>query len=198
YVIKSSRFGTFYHTLGDRGHNHQDKTTQEGSLQTGAQGNQHLSSSQTDQVMVFQRAFLFLVLLCATVMVHGQPADVSPRYQRFLLQHVTGGMTIQNCQHVMSNLKLTGPDGKCKWKNTFIVANSNQVKAICGLGGTHRNLNLFESNNPFPVVICKRTGGDYHPNCTYKGSKPTRTVVIACDRGWPVHYDGDIFPTAGQ
>ncbi|KAK6299156.1 ribonuclease-like 3 [Coregonus clupeaformis] len=142
--------------------------------------------------MVFQRAFLFLVLMCATVMVHGQPADVSPRYQRFLLQHVKGGMTIQNCQHVMSNLRLTGTDGKCKWKNTFILANPVDVKPICGGGGTRRNSNLFESNNPFSVVICQRTGGDYHPNCKYRGSSSTKRVVIACDGKWPVHYDGDI------
>ncbi|KAK6299154.1 hypothetical protein J4Q44_G00306640 [Coregonus suidteri] len=79
--------------------------------------------------MGFQRAFLLLVLLCATVMVHGQPADISPRYQHFLRQHVKGDMTIQKCQGVMGYLKLTEPDSEnCKMKNTFIKANSNQVR----------------------------------------------------------------------
>ncbi|KAK6299157.1 hypothetical protein J4Q44_G00306670 [Coregonus suidteri] len=78
--------------------------------------------------MGFQRAFLLLVLLCATVMVHGQPADISPRYQHFLLQHVKGDMTIQKCQGVMGYLELVEPrTTNCKVKNTFIAATSSQV-----------------------------------------------------------------------
>ncbi|KAJ8014707.1 hypothetical protein DPEC_G00018470 [Dallia pectoralis] len=53
-----------------------------------------LTSTWKEQgkVMGFQHAFVFLVLLCAAVMVHGQPADVMPRYRNFLRQHVKDNM----------------------------------------------------------------------------------------------------------
>ncbi|XP_029580641.1 ribonuclease-like 3 [Salmo trutta] len=137
--------------------------------------------------MTFQKAFLYLLLLCATVM-----ADVNQQYNHFLKQHVDGEMTIQKCKSQMEILNLNGPDGKCKVKNTFILANSDQVKAICTGGGTPKENNLVQSNNPFIVVICTRTGGDSHPNCTYKGSSATKNVIIACARKLPVHYDGDV------
>uniref|UniRef100_A0A4W5NCV7 Ribonuclease A-domain domain-containing protein n=1 Tax=Hucho hucho TaxID=62062 RepID=A0A4W5NCV7_9TELE len=137
--------------------------------------------------MTLQKSFLFLVLLCATVM-----ADVNQQYNHFLKQHVDGVMTTQKCENQMRILNLNGPDGKCKVKNTFILANPNQVKAICTGGGTRTSGNLFQSNSPFSVVICTRTGGDSHPNCTYKGSSATKKVIIACDKNLPVHYDGDV------
>ncbi|XP_024239023.1 ribonuclease-like 3 [Oncorhynchus tshawytscha] len=149
--------------------------------------------------MGFQRAFLFLVLMCATVMVHSQPADIGHRYTHFLRQHVKGDMTIQKCQGVMGYLELTESDSaNCKVKNTFIKANSNQVRAICTGGGTPLGNSLFESNNRFPVVICKhkckkKTLCQHtHPRCEYEGSSSTRKVVIACEREWPVHYGDDI------
>eukprot|EP00063_Salmo_salar_P079669 XP_014054504.1 PREDICTED: ribonuclease-like 3 [Salmo salar] len=149
--------------------------------------------------MGFQRTFLFLVLMCATVMVHGQPANISSRYTHFLRQHVNGDMTIQKCQGVMGYLELTESDSEnCKVKNTFIKANSNQVRAICTGGGTPMGNGLFESNNHFPVVICKHKCKKKmlcqhtHPQYEYGGSSSTRKVVIACEREWPVHY-GDVF-----
>ncbi|KAL1004910.1 hypothetical protein UPYG_G00052100 [Umbra pygmaea] len=143
--------------------------------------------------MGVQQIFLFLVFLCAAVITHGQPANVGPRYKQFLRQHVKGDMTAKKCDGVIGNLKLTEPNGRnCKSKNTFILANSNQVRAICTRGGRPRGNGLFESNNPFPVVICKHTGVEYHNKCRYRGSTSTRKVVIACDQGWPVHYGDDI------
>uniref|UniRef100_A0A4W5NAQ5 Ribonuclease A-domain domain-containing protein n=1 Tax=Hucho hucho TaxID=62062 RepID=A0A4W5NAQ5_9TELE len=121
--------------------------------------------------MTFENAFLFLVLLCATVM-----ADVNQQYNHFLKQHVDGVMTTQKCESQMTILNLNGPDGKCKVKNTF-----DQVKAICTSGGTSTRDNLIQSNNPFNVVICTRRGGDSHPNCTCKGSSATKKVIIACN-----------------
>eukprot|EP00063_Salmo_salar_P079812 XP_014054647.1 PREDICTED: ribonuclease-like 3 [Salmo salar] len=154
---------------------------------TGVQGDQHLSSSQTDQVMTFQKAFLFLLLLCATVM-----ADVNQQYNHFLKQHVDGEMTTLKCKSQMEILNLNRPDRKCKLKNTFILANPDQVQAICTGGGTLKGNNLVQSNKPFSVVICTHTGGESHPNCTYKGSSATKKVIIACDGKFPVHYDGDV------
>uniref|UniRef100_A0A673VX33 Ribonuclease A-domain domain-containing protein n=1 Tax=Salmo trutta TaxID=8032 RepID=A0A673VX33_SALTR len=153
-----------------------------------------LKSVARVDAMGFQRTFLFLVLMCATVVVHGQPANIESRYKQFLRQHVKGDMTMQNCQGVMGYLELTESDGKtCKVKNTFIKANSNQVRAICTGGGTPRGRDQFQSTNSFPVIICKHIGGDRHPHCRYRGSPPsTRNVVIACEQGWPVHYGDDI------
>ncbi|XP_029518657.1 ribonuclease-like 3 [Oncorhynchus nerka] len=140
-----------------------------------------------DLVMTFQKAFLFLVLLCATVM-----ANVDQQHKQFLKQHVNGQMTIQACENQMKLLNLNRPDGKCKVKNTFILANPENVIQICTGGGTPQGNNLVKSNNAFVIVICTRTGVDSHPNCTYKGSSATKNVIIACEKKLPVHYDGDV------
>ncbi|XP_038848412.1 ribonuclease-like 3 [Salvelinus namaycush] len=139
--------------------------------------------------MVFQRAFLFLVLLCVTVMVNGQPGDVRPRYQQFLLQHVRERMPIQNCELEMTTLPRNSVT--CKKTNTFILAKPELVIPICNSGGTNTHSNLFQSTKPFIVVICQREE-NMLPNCKYKGKSSTRYVTIACDRGFPVHYDGDV------
>ncbi|XP_010865543.1 ribonuclease-like 3 [Esox lucius] len=144
--------------------------------------------------MGFQDAFVFLVLLYAAVMVHGQPGNVRPRYIHFLNQHVHNGMTKQKCTGYIGYLKLTEPNSnRCKEINTFIATDGNRVNDICRQAGRRleNNRDLYESNKPFPVVTCKLTSGMFHDKCEYRGSESTRRVVIACDQGWPVHYDGD-------
>ncbi|XP_064811823.1 ribonuclease-like 3 [Oncorhynchus masou masou] len=160
--------------LWEKDYNHQDKTTQESSL-------------QTDLVMTFQKAFLFLVLLCATVM-----ANVDQQHKQFLKQHVNGKMNTQACDSQMKSLNLNRLDKQCKEKNTFIGANPEQVIQICTGGGTPKGKNLVQSNKGFFIVICTRTGVHSYPNCTYKGSSATKNVIIACESNLPVHYDGDV------
>uniref|UniRef100_A0AAY5LB44 Ribonuclease A-domain domain-containing protein n=1 Tax=Esox lucius TaxID=8010 RepID=A0AAY5LB44_ESOLU len=151
--------------------------------------------------MGFQGAFVFLVLLYAAVMVHGQPGNVKPRYIHFLNQHVNAGMTTQKCTSYIGYLKLTETNSnRCKEINTFILADKKHVNNICGQAGRRldNNRDLYESNKPFPVVTCKLTSGSFHDKCEYRGSKSTRRVVIACDQGWPVHFQEDTVIVNGR
>uniref|UniRef100_A0A673K5J7 Ribonuclease like 2 n=2 Tax=Sinocyclocheilus rhinocerous TaxID=307959 RepID=A0A673K5J7_9TELE len=84
----------------------------------------------------------------------------------------------------------SGTENGCKKVNTFIQANNNNNKVVCGRnGGTPQGNNLFMSNQPFPVVTCKLQSGQRHPNCQYRGKKSTRYIVLECDRESPVHYE---------
>ena len=69
---------------------------------------------------------------------------------------------------------------------------------ICNGAGTPIGNNRYRSNQPFPVVTCKHTGGIQHPKCEYRGNRDTRRIEISCDldqsqpgKRWPTHYGGD-------
>ncbi|XP_036403472.1 ribonuclease-like 3 [Megalops cyprinoides] len=127
----------------------------------------------------------------------GPPPHVKPRYEKFHLQHIFGNMNEHKCNSEIAKREIYEIDGRtCKETNTFITASSQEVRKVCKDAGTPEG-NLFRSNQPFPVITCKLTNGNKHqptqkPNCEYKGIKSTRTIVIACDEGWPVHYDRDV------
>ncbi|XP_035383430.1 ribonuclease-like 3 [Electrophorus electricus] len=130
-----------------------------------------------------------LLALSATLLVDAQPADVRSRYIHFLTQHVYGGMNTNKCSKVIGQRHITeGNTNNCKEINTFILATHEQVRAVCSDGGTPKGRNLYESTKPFAVVICKRKPG---ASCVYNGKRSTRTIIVACDRGWPVHYQED-------
>nr|ASJ82168.1 ribonuclease [Cyprinus carpio] len=102
-------------------------------------------------------------------------------------------MNEHRCDDEIKNKKITytGPEMRCKKKNTFIQANEAEIKAVCGAGGKLQSGNLFKSNQPFPVITCDLLNPDTHPNCKYKGKKSTPYIVLACVEGLPVHYDKD-------
>ncbi|XP_056109144.1 ribonuclease-like 3 [Rhinichthys klamathensis goyatoka] len=140
---------------------------------------------------IHQSAVILLLLLCVSFSTHAQPDNIKPRYQKFLDQHFGPDMTEQRCNSEMNsrNRDITGTDGGCKDVNTFIQANSKDIRKVCGAGGTPQGGNLFKSNQPFPVITCKLPNGR-PPRCDYgKGKKSTRYIVLGCAEGWPVHYD---------
>ncbi|XP_017569346.1 ribonuclease-like 3 [Pygocentrus nattereri] len=135
-----------------------------------------------------QLAVVLLLALCA----HAQPADVMSRYKHFLNQHVFGNMNTGLCDSVIRTRKITaGITNNCKEINTFILATHEQVRAVCQEGGIPKGRNLYESTKPFAVVICRLRSGDRRPSCTYDGKRSTRTITVACDQQWPVHYEED-------
>ncbi|XP_077081851.1 ribonuclease-like 3 [Siphateles boraxobius] len=139
---------------------------------------------------IHQSAVILLMLLCVSFSTHAQPAQIKPRYQKFLNQHFGPDMSEQKCDSEMRKRGITGTENGCKDVNTFIQANSNNIKAVCGRGGTPQDGNLFKSNQPFPVISCTLQSGSRPPNCKYgNGKKSTRYVVLGCEQGWPVHYD---------
>uniref|UniRef100_A0A673KSI3 Ribonuclease like 2 n=1 Tax=Sinocyclocheilus rhinocerous TaxID=307959 RepID=A0A673KSI3_9TELE len=123
---------------------------------------------------------------------------MKPRYQKFLNQHLGPHVNAHACDSEIRKRDITasGTANSCKKVNTFIQANKNDIKVVCGRnGGTPQGNNLFKSNQPFPVVTCKLQSGQRHPNCQYRGKKgktSTRYIVLGCDQEWPVHYDEDI------
>ncbi|XP_051731576.1 ribonuclease-like 3 [Ctenopharyngodon idella] len=141
---------------------------------------------------IHHSAVILLLLLSMPFSTQGQPEKIKPGYQKFLNQHFGPDMNEQKCTSEIRNKKITGTDNSCKDVNTFIKANSDNIKAVCGKAGTPQGGNLFKSNQPFPVIICKLKSGERHPKCEYRGVKDTRYIVLGCEEGWPVHYDKDI------
>lgn len=134
----------------------------------------------------------FLLLsLCDAVL--SQPADVHPRYMKFINQHVNGQMSVNRCDSVIRSRHITTANSnECKETNTFIRATTNIIKPICGLAGEHHG-ELRKSLLPFDIVVCTlKNNGGRHPNCQYRGVSHTRKIAIACDRRYPVHYGRDI------
>ncbi len=147
------------------------------------------------QVMeIHQSAVILLLVLAASFTVYGQPDNIKPRYQKFLNQHYGPRVSEQDCDKEIRKRDITaaGTANGCKDVNTFVQANTNDIKAVCGRGGTPHGNNLFKSNQPFPLVTCKLQSGQRHPKCQYRGKKSTRYIVLGCDRGWPVHYEEGI------
>ncbi|KAK7141257.1 hypothetical protein R3I93_015422 [Phoxinus phoxinus] len=147
------------------------------------------------QVMgIHQSTVIVLLVLCAffSLSIYGQPAEVRRRYEHFLTQHVYGAMTEQRCDRVIRERRITQSEtsNNCKEVNTFIQANSNEVRAVCTGGGTRlpENRDLYISENGFPVVMCTLRSGGRRPNCNYRGGTSFRKIVVACEGGWPVHY----------
>ncbi|XP_056109203.1 ribonuclease-like 3 [Rhinichthys klamathensis goyatoka] len=137
---------------------------------------------------IHQSAVILLLVLCVSFSTHAQPEG----YEKFLKQHVFGAMTVQKCDSEIYRRKIM--DSKtngCKKINTFIKANKNDVRAVCGAAGTQKDLNRM-SNNPFPVIICKKHSGERRPHCEYRGVRDTSKIVVRCENGWPVHYAEDV------
>ncbi|KAI4896981.1 hypothetical protein NFI96_002573 [Prochilodus magdalenae] len=141
---------------------------------------------------IYPFAVLLLLALYAALYADAQPQNVTDRYIH--KQHVFGNMNTQKCDSEIAKRKIThGDSNNCKPVNTFIVAEKKQIRAVCQKGGKPKGGNLYESTKPFPVVICRLKSGERHPKCVYSGGKKasTRKITVACDQGWPVHYEED-------
>ncbi len=149
---------------------------------------------------IHQSAVILLLVLAASFTVYGQPDNIKPRYKNFLNQHLGPHVSEQDCDKEIRKRHITagGTANDCKDVNTFIQANTNDINNVCGRGGRPYGNNKTISNQPFPVVTCKRKGGQRHPNCKYRGKRSTRYIVLGCEKGWPVHYDEGIINISVQ
>uniref|UniRef100_G1QG44 Ribonuclease A-domain domain-containing protein n=1 Tax=Myotis lucifugus TaxID=59463 RepID=G1QG44_MYOLU len=117
------------------------------------------------------------------------------RYKHFLNQHYDAKPSGRNdayCDTMMRRRGLTSP---CKDTNTFIHGTSNNIKAVCeDKNGVPYGANLRRSKSPFQVTTCKLRGGSNQPPCRYRATAGSRDIVIACERGLPVHFDESFYP----
>ncbi|XP_060769201.1 ribonuclease-like 3 [Neoarius graeffei] len=125
------------------------------------------------QICVFG---LVLLVFCISLPAEAQTPDVTPRYKKFLNQHVYQKMAETRCNSVIFQREITdGNTNNCKPVNTFIKASPNLVKAVCqGITGP------VTSSKPFPVVTCKLHSGKRRPDCKYKkGVSLWRSAYLA-------------------
>ncbi|XP_058618052.1 ribonuclease-like 3 [Onychostoma macrolepis] len=140
---------------------------------------------------IHQSAVILLLVLAAAFTAYGQPAHITLRYKNFLHQHLGPHVNERQCDSEISRRHITLAGNVCKPTNTFIQVNANNIRAVCGKGGTqHRDNRIrFTSNKPFFVVTCELQSGKRYPKCVYgRGTGSTRNIVLECDEGWPVHY----------
>ncbi|XP_067253070.1 ribonuclease-like 3 [Chanodichthys erythropterus] len=145
---------------------------------------------------IHQSAVILLLIFSVSSFTHGEiPENIKPRYENFLNQHFGPDMTVKNCDSVIKKRGIIrgGTENGCKEINSFINANSKDIRAVCEKAGTPQGGDLFKSNQPFPVITCKLKSGEKHQKCEYRGVSDTRYIVLGCDHGWPVHYDEGIY-----
>ncbi|XP_028272283.1 ribonuclease-like [Parambassis ranga] len=137
-----------------------------------------------------------LVLLAATYLCLDGPTN--PRYNKFIKQHVIQKMSASECDHVMKARGINN-NRNCKNTNTFILATNEVVKSVCGKNGApyKENKNMTISLQHFDIVVCKlkKQPGKKEKGkskCQYDGEKLNKRIIIACIKGYPVHYDNDI------
>uniref|UniRef100_A0A8C8DF81 Ribonuclease A-domain domain-containing protein n=1 Tax=Oryzias sinensis TaxID=183150 RepID=A0A8C8DF81_9TELE len=133
----------------------------------------------------------FLLLFVSTVLC--QPADVAPRYRKFIEQHINTGMNINRCNVEISKRGIAKTNSNdCKETNTFIRANTGTVRSVCENAGVQDG-GFTRSLQPFDLVVCKlRNQGARLPRCDYRGQLTTRYIKIKCEQRFPVHFEGDI------
>ncbi|TKS72080.1 Ribonuclease-like 3 [Collichthys lucidus] len=135
--------------------------------------------------------FACLLLFSATVL--SQDASITPRYRKFIEQHVNGRMSENRCDSVIGSRRISKTNSnECKETNTFIQATTNHIKAICEQAGEPYG-DMTKSLQPFPIIVCtlKNQQGRL-PNCQYRGQARTRRIAIRCEQGFPVHFERDI------
>uniref|UniRef100_A0A8D0AL23 Ribonuclease A-domain domain-containing protein n=1 Tax=Sander lucioperca TaxID=283035 RepID=A0A8D0AL23_SANLU len=120
-------------------------------------------------------------------------ANISPRYKKFIVQHIKGQMSATRCDHEIRSRDITKTNSnECKETNTFIQASTNLVKTICGGAGEPYG-EMTKSLQPFSIVVCTlKNQQARHPHCQYRGQARTRRIAIKCEQGFPVHFERDI------
>uniref|UniRef100_A0A3Q3MNU2 Ribonuclease A-domain domain-containing protein n=1 Tax=Mastacembelus armatus TaxID=205130 RepID=A0A3Q3MNU2_9TELE len=115
------------------------------------------------------------------------------RYRKFINQHLIGQMSSNRCDTVIQQRGITETNSNmCKGRNTFILASTNVVTPICGRAGTPHG-DMTRSTTPFHIIVCTlKNQGARRPHCQYRGQAHTAYVIIKCEQGHPVHFDGDI------
>ncbi|XP_067403001.1 ribonuclease-like [Emydura macquarii macquarii] len=134
---------------------------------------------------------LLLVLLATWLAL----ARGESRFEKFQRQHVapprTGDQDNRDyCNQMMYRRGMTRL--VCKFTNTFIQDNVNNITEVCGRGGTPARGNLRNSNARFALTTCRLLGGLQRPPCYYDEYTSTQHIRIACEKGLPVHYEKSI------
>ena len=135
--------------------------------------------------MVMEIRVFALVLLL--VLSAALPAEAQT-WAAFRKKHVYLNMNTPSCTQKITYENINYP-GTCKYKNSFIKATDTQVQAICQKGGRPLRSNLYESIAKFTVVTCSVTNST--PPCEYSGRQGPKYVTVACERGYPVHYQSE-------
>ncbi|KAK6466602.1 hypothetical protein HHUSO_G36055 [Huso huso] len=122
--------------------------------------------------------------------------QVTANYEDFKNRHIAGKNaqgSDEFCSEQIKNRKIT-VKRRCKPRNTFIFADEDDVKAVCGEQGVNiPNTNLYKSKKQFKIVDCKNADQNRRPpNCTYKAQNANRLmyIIVACDNNkLPVHFE---------
>lgn len=140
---------------------------------------------------------LLLFLLLTSLSLVTAPVNLNQRYDKFRLQHMYSQSNPPDCGTFMNWMLPRVPQMDCKDCNTIILgdnrnspsASLNDVLNVCRGGGSSAGGNLITSYKRFNVLICRTTTLTWSPpNCQYTAQRTQRAITIACDSGYPVHF----------
>ncbi|XP_037690369.1 angiogenin [Choloepus didactylus] len=144
--------------------------------------------------MVMGLVPLFLICMLGLGLTPPTLTQDDSRYKHFLKQHYDAKPSGRNDRYCESMMKKRGLTTPCKDINTFIHGNKGSIKDICGdKNGKPYGTNLRISKSPFQVTTCRHVGGSPRPPCRYRATAGSRTIVVACENGLPVHFDESFF-----
>ncbi|XP_004609570.2 angiogenin [Sorex araneus] len=140
--------------------------------------------------MVMGPSLLLLVFMLGLGLTPPTLAQDDSRYKRFLIQHYDAKPSGRNDRYCDSMMKIRGLTTPCKDTNTFIHGKKRSIKDICGnKNGSPYGGTLRISRSPFQITSCKHIGGSSRPPCHYRATTGFRNIVVACENGFPVHFD---------
>ncbi|MEQ2211079.1 hypothetical protein XENOCAPTIV_025786 [Xenoophorus captivus] len=155
----------------------------------------HMSTNVSALLSATMSIFPVCLFVCLLLVQVVAPETTETDFQKFVRQHIIEAMDENDCTTVMANRNITkkvrtsertetnetkGP----KKINTFIIANENEVKAIChGQNGPE-----VRSANKFNIVVCKLTKeGRYEGTIKYY-----QIIEVKCENNLPVHFHDQI------
>ncbi|KAL7395467.1 hypothetical protein ABVT39_017333 [Epinephelus coioides] len=126
--------------------------------------------------------FACLLLLSATAL------SEDAHFERFKEHHIYEKESDPDCDTEIRESKIAYPNNKCKKNNTFIRAPPDRVKDICRNGEPYDG--MTKSRQHFKIVVCTLTNqGASHPHCKHSVETLTKTILIKCEQGFPVHFE---------
>uniref|UniRef100_A0A3B3RHW0 Ribonuclease A-domain domain-containing protein n=1 Tax=Paramormyrops kingsleyae TaxID=1676925 RepID=A0A3B3RHW0_9TELE len=78
-----------------------------------------------------------------------------------------------------------------KLQNTFIINSKNSIKYVCDKGGEDycENGKYFQKSIKHFLVVTCTLKNENASHCDYRQQKSSRYIVVACENGFPVHYE---------
>ncbi|XP_060719490.1 sialic acid-binding lectin-like [Tachysurus vachellii] len=130
------------------------------------------------------RVFGLVLLLVLSIAL---PAEAQT-WEDFQRKHILQGMRASECNTAIGS-RGVNVGNTCKRRNSFIMATSDQVRAICLNAGRRLGGNRYESLYRFPVVTC--TTRRHSRPCEYSGLQRPRYITVTCEHRLPVHYHSE-------